>query len=276
MELLQTTIPVGAAEPFWVYHAGDTHLTLADNRDDERKMRLSKKRENHFPQALSMLEEIQSLCRENQRMLVHTGDLIDFVSEQNLEAVRQFTDGVDCFMAAGNHEYSLYVGEAKEDADYRRQSEERVQAVFHNNIRFASRVEHGVNFVALDNGYYLVEPWQLERLKAEAEKGLPMVLCLHTPLYSEELYEFLLDKEGRDTPAYLMAVPPEKMSHYTPERYEQQKADATTKEAYDFILQTDCIKALLVGHVHCPFEFPLENKMQYGVGCTQVRAIQFT
>ena len=63
-------------------------------------------------------------------------------------------------MAAGNHEYSLYVGEAWEDAAYRNQSLATVQEAFINNIRMAARVIGGVNFVALDDGYYLFEEEQ--------------------------------------------------------------------------------------------------------------------
>ena len=52
--------------------------------------------------------------------IIHTGDLIDFVSLANLERAERFISENDCFTVAGNHEFSLYVGEAKEDAASRR------------------------------------------------------------------------------------------------------------------------------------------------------------
>lgn len=275
MNTLHTKIKVGAEKPFTVIHASDTHLTLADERDGERKIRLADGRKNSFPEALEMFNSIKKLYAETGNMIIHTGDLMDFVSELNIEKAKEFTDKTDCFFAAGNHEFSLYVGEAKEDAAYRNQSLGRVQAAFKNDIRFSSRTVNGVNFIAIDNSYYLFEKQQLDRLKEETEKDFPIVLCVHNPLYSEKLYEFLLDREGRDSPAYLMSVPEDKMQHYSADRYEQQKEDEITHEAYEFILNCDKIKTVLAGHVHCPFEFSLGDKMQYGVGCTDVRIIDF-
>lgn len=275
MNILHTKINIGAEKPFTVLHASDTHITLADSRDGKRKTDLAEGRQNCFPKADEMFEKLIEMQNETGNLLVYTGDLIDFVSQKNLEKAKEFSQKTDCFFAAGNHEFSLYVGEAKEDAAYRNQSLDRVQAAFGNDIRFSSRIVNGVNFVAVDNSYYFFEQWQLDGLKAEVEKGLPIVLCMHNPVYSAELYEYLLNREGRDRPAYLMSVPEEKMKHYTPDRYEQQKEDAVTHEAYEFILNCDRIKTLLVGHVHCSFEFPLGDKMQYGVGCTDVRIIEF-
>lgn len=273
MKTLYSKINAGAEKPFKIIHISDTHLTYADKRDDGRKIRLAKDRKTHFPNAEQVLSEVEKLYAETGYMLVHTGDLIDFVSEANLDAAREFTKKTDCFTSAGNHEFSLYVGEAKEDSTYREQSLEKVQSAYVNDIRFSSKIVNGINFVAVDNSYYLIEPWQLERLKQETAKGLPVILCLHTPLYSEEAYDFARKNEGENSPVYLMSVPEEKMQYYSPERYEQQKEDETTHTAYEFIKNEPLIKAVLTGHIHCDFELPLGDKMQYGVGCEDIRII---
>ncbi len=274
MNILQSKVKLGAQKPFKIIHASDTHITLADKRDRERKIQLAEGRKGCFPEANDAVEAIAELQNKTNDLLVYTGDLIDFVSVANLEKAKEFSKKTDCFFAAGNHEFSLYVGEAKEDAAYRNQSLKNVQASFNNDIRFSSRIVNGVNFVAVDNSYYVFEKWQLDRLKAEVSKGLPIVLCMHNPVYSEELYTYLLNKNGKDTPAYLMSVPEEKMKHYPPNRYEQQKEDEITHEAYNFIMNEKMIKALLVGHIHSPFEFPLGDKIQMGVGCTDIRIIE--
>ena len=273
MKIIKTQLSAGAEKPFQIIHMSDTHLAHADERNDERKIRLAERRKNSFPDADLMISKITELYKKTGDTVVHTGDLIDFVSEKNLDIAKAFTDNVDCFAAAGNHEFSLYVGEAKEDAAYREQSLTKVQSVFKNNIRFSTRIENGINFVAVDNSYYLFEQWQLERLKQEVRKGLPVILCVHTPLYSEELFDLILGSEGDESPAYLMSVPEEKMNNYSPERYEQQKEDSVTHEAYKYIKNEALIKAVLTGHVHRSFELPLGEKMQYGVGCTDIRII---
>ena len=50
---------------------------------------------------------------------------------------------------------------------------------------FSSRVFSGVNFIGIDDSYHQVEDWQTERLKTEAEKGLPIVLAMHVPLFED-------------------------------------------------------------------------------------------
>ena len=137
--LLKTVIHVGAEKPFRVLHLSDTHLTLCDERDDERKNKLAIKRERIFPYQEQMLDFAAAYAKKENIPIVHTGDIIDFVSEANLDYVKKFTAENDVFMAAGNHEFSLYVGEAWEDAAYRNQSLAHVQESFTNDIRFSKR-----------------------------------------------------------------------------------------------------------------------------------------
>ena len=89
---LTTTISVGAEKPFSLLHMSDTHLTLADERDDERKRTLAANRSGFFPEALETMEAGEKLAREKQLTIVHSGDLIDFVSSANLDEARRFTE----------------------------------------------------------------------------------------------------------------------------------------------------------------------------------------
>ena len=225
MKIIESTLRVGAQEAFEALHISDTHLTFADDReqDNGRKLTLAAERQQYFQEAEATLAQAEAMAERDHMPILHTGDLIDFVSAANLDAAERFTAENDVFTAAGNHEFSLYVGEAKEDAAYRNQSLDKVQASFTNDIRFSSRVYHGVNFVAVDNSYYLFEEEQLEALKQEVRKGMPIVLMMHTPLYSEGLYQKMAFEPS--APAYLMNVPVEKMENYTPDRFEQQLAE---------------------------------------------------
>jgi len=276
MKIIENTLKVGAKEPFEVLHLSDTHLTYTDGReqDNGRKLALAKDRLRIFAHAESDLMEAEAYAKDNGLTIIHTGDLIDFVSAANLDAAERFTTENDVFMAAGNHEFSLYVGEAKEDAAYRNKSLNAVQEVVTNDIRFASRVMHGVNFVAVDNGYYLFEREQLDALKKEAEKELPIVLMMHTPLYTPTLYDVRM--EQAPGPAYLMNVPVEKMAHYTPDRFAQQLADDVTREAYDYILSQPLIRAVIAGHLHTDAEDTLPNGIpQLVTDCRTMRRIRF-
>ncbi len=272
MEIIKNYLHIGVKEPFCVFHASDTHIAFADNRETERKITLSEQRKIHFPSAEADLEFLKKKAQMEQRTIIYTGDLIDFVSELNFEKAEAFCNSVDIFMSAGNHEFSHYLGEAKEDATYRNISLARVQKIFRNNIRCSSRIIGGVNFVAIDNSYYIFEKEQLDFLKKETEKEYPVILCVHVPLYTKEFYDFEIKSEG--DPAYLMSVPEELMQNYSPYRFEQQLQDETTAQAYNFIVNCRKVKAILSGHLHENFEGRVNGKIyQITTGCSTVREI---
>lgn len=272
MSIIEAKLRVGAKAPVCVLHISDTHLTYADMRDGVRKVELSNERKQYFPYAAETLDLASRIAKKKNLPIIHTGDLIDFVSAANLEAVKKFTDENDCFMAAGNHEFSLYVGEAKEDAEYRNKSLSSVQAVFKNDVRMSSREIGGVNFVALDNGYYLFEEAQLEFLKKEVEKNLPTVLLLHTPLYEKALYARMMTQSSC---AYLVGVPEELMHSYPKDRFEQQKADIITFKTIEYIKKQPTIKAIVAGHLHFNYEGLFDERIpQIITSCTDVRLIE--
>ena len=251
MKVFESTLEIGVQEPFEVLNISDTHMALGDLRDGERKAKLAETRSQYFPEAERVLELAAGESKERNIPILHTGDLLDFVSTLNLERVKRFTDENDVYAVAGNHEFSLYVGEAKEDAAYRNQSLALVQSAFKNDIRTDSRVIGGVNFVVLDNGYYCFEQEQFDFLKKQVEKNLPIVLMMHVPLYEPRLFEIMM---GRAKCAYIAGVPEELTVGYPPERYEQQKADELTLEVIDYIKNQPLIKALITGHLHFNYE----------------------
>ena len=127
MKTIETKLCVGAANPFFAIHLSDTHLTYADERDGERKVILAQKRKIIFEGSETILSAASQKSHQYNAPILHTGDLIDFVSLANLERAKRFFSENDCFVAAGNHEFSLYVGEAWEDEAYRNQSLALVQ-----------------------------------------------------------------------------------------------------------------------------------------------------
>lgn len=252
MQVIKNRIHIGIKEPFCILHASDTHLACADGRETQEKIALSLKRTKEIPMAEDNLNFIREKAQREKRTLAYTGDIIDFVSELNFEKAKDFCDSVDIIMSAGNHEFRHYPGEIKEDADYRNISLGRVQQIFKNDVRCSSRIINDVNFVVIDNSYYRIEKEQLEFLKKETEKKYPVILLVHIPLYTKEFYAF--SRQYETNPANLLSVPEEFMQNYSPYRYEQQKQDEKTAEAYDFIVNCKNIRAILAGHIHQNFE----------------------
>lgn len=265
MNLRKITLNIGLKEPVRLLHISDTHICLADERDDQRKRDLARsrgtffhtdgaKRNNadpaFFPFPEDHLREQVAYARENGLLLIHTGDVIDFVSEQNLETAAEILSGTDYFLAPGNHEFSLYVGEAWEDVPYKMQSFDHVQELLKIPLHFAVRQIGGLKLIAMDNTYYLFDEKQLELLKKELEDGLPVILLLHTPLYTAEIFgKFLAMTNG--VCAYLCGCPEECYAHFSSaERIRQQRADAPTKAMIDLIRSSSQIKGIFTGHKH--------------------------
>ncbi len=276
MNIKNNTINIGLKKPFSLLHISDTHFTLADGRDDERKQSLAVSRSRHFVPAPELkLTEAEDYAKEHGLTIIHTGDLIDFVSEANLDRAKKFIDENDVLFISGNHEFSLYVGEAFEDAAYRNQSLEHVSSFFNEDIRFNSRIINGVKFIGIDNSYYRFEKEQLDNLKAEVEKSLPIVLFVHNPLYEKSLFDYAF-ADSNNVAGYLVDAPDELLKLYPPDRYIQQKADKITEETVEYIKTCPSIKAVLSGHMHFDFESMLTEALpQYVTGMTTARVINF-
>ena len=260
MTIEKIRVEVGAEKPFRALHLSDNHLAFADLRDGQRKVDLALRRHAAFDQGSgsveALLEEQLAYARENNLPVLYTGDLIDFVSLQNLEYARKALEDVDYFMAVGNHEFSLYVGEAFEDVPYKMRSYDLVQGYFRNNLLFDSRVMNGVNFVAVDDGYYRFDRRQLDLMKAEIGKGLSIVLMLHNPLHTDALYEVMM----REQPcAYLTGTPESMMASYDDDRFRQQRPDEDTLAFIDYVVRQPLIRAVLAGHLHRAWTGPLPS-----------------
>ena len=277
LNIKNITIKAKCEKAFSALHIADTHLSLVDNRDNERKMKLAAGRVRAFPHAEHYLDAAISHAHHNRMMLIHTGDLIDFTSEANLDASALHLSGSDIIATAGNHEFSQYVGEALEDEAYKQQSYRQVQSVFPNDLTFFSKVINGINFVALDDVYYHVTERQHELMEQEMKKGLPVVLLCHVPLYTEKLCAYSL-KANNNTAAYVTGAPEEITSKFQCDpslpadqqwrnRNVQQRSDRPTLEFVRWLKGQKRLKAILCGHCHFFYEDRFSpTAMQYVVG----------
>ena len=88
MKFIKNHIHIGIEKPFSVLHASDTHITFSDDRDGERKVKLSEHRIQCFPRSFENLQYIKNMAVNDRKTIIYTGDLIDFVSELNLDRQR--------------------------------------------------------------------------------------------------------------------------------------------------------------------------------------------
>lgn len=258
LDVKRVAIKVGAKRPFKVVHVSDTHIVRVEKADGDAKMRLAAARYPQMGYGEHYLWEAVARARADGALLVHTGDMIDFVSKANLDFAGLTFGTDDWFVSAGNHEYSRFVGEAKEDAEYKAGSYASVSAHYPNDLTFASRIVNGVNFVAADDVYYNFTEEQLRLMKREVAKGLPIVFMCHVPPYAPKHYAHQMQRTG-GVCAYETGVPDELVKTWKGDavdpsnwrdRRVQQRTDAATAEFVAYLKSQPLVKALLCGHCH--------------------------
>ncbi|MBQ6066285.1 MAG: metallophosphoesterase [Clostridia bacterium] len=264
MQLIRSTVTIGLEKPVKLLHVTDTHIALADERDDERKHALAKRMGD--PDKGKYLKEHIAYAEEHCDLLVHTGDLMDFVSHANVDFAREVVKNEKFFFIAGNHDYSQYVGEAWEDNAYRMNSYMQMGYGLGVPMFFNSRIVGGVNIVGVDNSYYQFEDWHLWRLQREVSRGLPVILAFHDPLFEQSLYDYHMSVSGPDC-TYLVGCDEEHLLPYNEFRAVQQRPDAPTLRFIDYVKHEPAIRLILTGHLHFSFESNLtENLPQFVTG----------
>lgn len=250
MKLIKSTLNIGLEKPLKILHVTDSHLGFVDEYDNPRKHELANRL--FSPDKEKYLYEHIAYAKENCDVLVHTGDLFDFVSHANTVKAREILSDDHIFFIAGNHEYSQYVGEAWEDDAYRMNSYMAMGYGLGVPMFFNSRTVGGVNIVGIDNSYYRFEEWQIWRLKREAEKGLPVILAFHDPLFEQSLYDHHMTLHPA-APTYLVGCDEEHLLPYSEFRAVQQRPDEPTLKMIEYIKNEPAIKAILTGHLHFNF-----------------------
>ncbi len=245
-------INIGAEKPFKLMHVTDIHIACPDETDEERIIALAERRKRKYPFSESVLAEAELLAKKHNALPVVTGDMMDCFSHGSAAKIKEFSDRTGCLFTAGNHDFRIYGGMEYDVPSSREKNLNTVSSLFNYDIRFFSKIINGINIIGIDNAYYRFEEFQLERLKKEIEKGLPVILAMHVPLYTPECYDLMVNETRKY--ASLICVPEDKMKPYPPERYTQQKEDKITREMYDYILSQKLIKAVICGHVHKNFE----------------------
>ena len=92
----------------------------------------------------------------------------------------------------------------------------------------------------------------MERLQKEIEKGLPIILCLHAPLFEQSLYDYHISLTSPGSSTYLVGCDEEHLP-YDEWRAIEIRPRGVTTEMVAFIKSQPMIKAVLAGHVHFSF-----------------------
>ena len=266
LSLSCATVRIGAEKPFAVLHISDTHLCEAYDDEGEVTLKLREVRRRTFGgrQEEALADSI-AWAKRNVDYVLHTGDLIDFQSRANFDLVKKhFGDAM--FGALGNHEFARHMWLAEENEPKTEEWKDRTRAkldeVFPFDVVLHSQIVNGVNFVTLDDVYGTVTERQVERFRAEVAKGLPIVLCMHVPFFTDDIWRATTQFWARSGSRFSDAsVPPRKGD------YQRQSEDAVTRGFIAYLKSETMLKGILTGHMHltaCDRFSP--TAMQYIVG----------
>ena len=266
LSLSCATVRVGAEKPFAVLHISDTHLCEAYDDEGEVTLKLREVRRRTFGgrQEEALADSI-AWAKRNVDYVLHTGDLIDFQSRANFDLVKKhFGDAM--FGALGNHEFArhMWLAEEKEPKteEWKDRTRAKLDEVFPFDVVLHSQVVNGVNFVTLDDVYGTVTERQVERFRAEVAKGLPIVLCMHVPFFTDDIWRATTQFWARSGSRFGdAAVPPRKGD------YQRQSEDPVTRDFIAYLRKEPLLKAILAGHEHVTIQDRFsETADEYVVG----------
>ena len=253
-------IRAGATKPFSVLHISDTHLTAAYGNEPTNVQRLARWRTVTFGgRQEEALRDSIAWAKEHADYILHTGDLVDFQSEANYDLARaSFFKAAKGsvpewygmhMLALGNHELSpeMWLGEDKctcDDAWRAKYMPSVAKGFGRDDLSFAATVVNGVNFITLDDVFGTVSAAQVEKFHVEAKKGLPIVLCMHVPFYTDgialahETFWHNDRKYSAETAVVLQGD------------LKRQREDPVTRDFIAYLKGEPRLKAILAGHLH--------------------------
>ena len=255
-------IEAGAKKPFSVLHVSDTHLTAVSPHEDKWKQEMSRADTPIFgAKQEEALAEAVAYAGRHCDFLLHTGDLIDFVSEANLDLARRYLPA-DCIGALGNHEYSHYgwlVKKAGTAGPGRDETRKMLSKAYPFRLPVVAKEVNGVVFVAMDDADGTVSEDQVKAFHRIVAMGRPIILCQHVPFYTRGICQAGKRwwKKGTDETNPELKLPD----------FVRQRADSTTQGFIDYLKAEPLLKGVLAGHLHRVAEDRFSpTAMQYVAG----------
>lgn len=134
----------------------------------------------------ALLGSLKEAKKAGCELVILGGDIINFPSLASVELLEQIMkeSGLKWIYTAGNHDWH-YEGEQGDAAALRDKWEQSNLKKLYQGQHplYSSTVLHGINFVLIDNSTNEVTEEQLDFMQEQIEKGLPIVLSMHIPLY---------------------------------------------------------------------------------------------
>ncbi len=183
----------GLAKPVRLLHVTDSHLGLIDDRDAEHmeacggfREKFGERRKdgngNNIYAEETFAEVMRDVAGKQVDLLAHTGDLIHFPSQANLEGAAEglASSGTEFMFTAGNHDW--HFSDMPKGTAARDKAWPSLDRLTDGHPSHQARDVGGIRFVAVDDSTYEISEEQLTFLTEQLAAGLPTVLLTHIPL----------------------------------------------------------------------------------------------
>ncbi len=236
LSVTETVIEIGLRKPVTIARITDSHLAYVNGADNAIAREQAAKRYKYFTNNDKKLQRCVNYANAlGVDLVAFTGDIWDFFSVGNLEKFKSATSVLDDFLfAIGNHEDADVVGGNLPTGEKWTNIRKHISSYVKNDLTFATRYIGELTVVSMDNSRYTFTDEQVQKMKTEIAKGRPMLLMMHTPLYTEELYKKA--SENNEAGSIMPSV---------------DKATGSTKEMLELInSNANLIKGVFTGHMH--------------------------
>ena len=263
MELLRTELDLGLPQPVRILQVSDCHLSACCEEDSEKAKEKSKKKTAAFQKEAGGVTQEQRLKEAlelsgDYDALVFTGDVADSPSQANLQVLQSMLEGRRYLYTFGNHDYYTYDSDSGKAEDRDRFLDDFLRFL-PCDPSMDSLQAGGVDLVTLDDSLAQFSWLQVEFLKAEIAKGLPVLLFVHLPLYSPtfvpKAYDLWESSMCVGTPQDVLDAHGETDPKMPPEE--------STLAMLELIRTEPLIKAVFASHLHFADEAEVLGKPQF-------------
>ena len=192
------------------------------------------------------LDVLTEAKRNQASLLLMAGDCTDYYSESNLRFLSENLEktGIPVLYVYGNHEGASYV----KDLGDPRQFYPDYAGLMGETPDFQIRDFGEFLLIAVDNSDHNIRTEQLEKLKEQFARKIPVILVMHIPLSTEAIMPDMKAKWGQNPTYFMLGTDAE------PE---------TTKEFCRLVTAEDSpVAAIFAGHFMHAGEF-MPGRMQY-------------
>lgn len=248
MKIENTVIRLpGIKKEYRFLHIADVHVAYAGENESESDKLLAENETKYWSragvtplEAWEMMEEYVKAQSGGIDGLLIAGDCLNYYSAGNLEWLKK---KIEAFPAAvlytpGNHELMVY-GDGQPDIskNYR----EYYDAAMGCNADFQVRDYEDFLIIGINNAQKEITQEQLEKLKEQIARNVPIILLMHIPLQTKEVLDAVEKRWGERNPYFLFEA--------------NEHASEFAREFSRIVRQPESnVAVILAGHIHAAHE----------------------